>query len=532
MKRGVTQTGHIPLDLYRLQSPIARERSVAHLGYTGGNDHAGKRKAVHQSPFPYRLQILGKLDFRQGVASGKRTPSQRFQRLGEPDLLELLAIHEGKFVKAYQALRKGHLLESKAVAKSANTGDPLFNLQPQDLIAIIVPRSVSVTICCYGSGTGEDHGAVGGKYPCDVGAVCLRAAVAGGENVVFRQQCQVSFGGLLGGVGWIGRIGRIGGIGSLRGFRGFRFPRGIRHLRHFRDRRGFRGEGGFRGFRGRRGRGLGGRFRGSQRSRDGRFRLGHFGGLLQLYSGSRGVLRQGFRQNRGHQLAGQHQCQQQGEQFFHRVTFPSSGWLFPDVGFLACIPVTYIIPVNPGNCKDFFVRLYKFCKTGIGNCKELPKERKKPSPVNQGKAGKRPHPALRATFPSQGKALYGAVQSHALRGKYVLARRPVGPTWLPPLPSGGTSPIGSGKALMGIFLSLSVFGTLHFPGNVQCLPQEEVRPSVPEQQHRHPQQQLGVAGRVVQGQTEVTLHPANPIEHRVPVSKKHLAGLFQGVAAG
>ena len=29
-------------------------------------------------------------------------------------------------------------------------------------------------------------------------------------------------------------------------------------------------------------------------------------------------------------------------------------------------------------------------------------------------------------------------------------------TWLPPLPSGGTSPIGSGKALMGIFLSVSV----------------------------------------------------------------------------
>ncbi len=324
MKRGATQTGHIPLDLYRLQSPIARERSVAHLGYTGGNDHAGKRKAVHQSPFPYRLQILGKLDFRQGVASGKRTPSQRFQRLGEPDLLELLAIHEGKFVKAYQALRKGHLLESKAVAKSANTGDPLFNLQPQDLIAIIVPRSVSVIICCYGSGTGEDQGAVGGKYPGDVGAVCLRAAVAGGENVVFRQQCQVSFGGLLGGVGG------VGGVGSLRGFRGFRFPRGIRHLRHFRDRRGFRGQGGFRGFRGRRGRGLGGRFRGSQRSRDGRFRHGHLGGLLQFYRGSRSVLRQGLRQNRGHQLARQHQSQQQGKQFFHKVTFPSSGWLFPD----------------------------------------------------------------------------------------------------------------------------------------------------------------------------------------------------------
>ena len=73
---------------------------------------------------------------------------------------------------------------------------------------------------------------------------------------------------------------------------------------------------------------------------------------------------------------------------------------------------------------------------------------------------------------------------------------------------------------------------LHFPGNIQRLPQEEVRALVLEEQHRHPQQQLGVAGRVVQGQTEVALHPANPIEHRVPVSKKHLAGLFQRAAAG
>ena len=94
-------------------------------------------------------------------------------------------------------------------------------------------------------------------------------------------------------------------------------------------------------------------------------------------------------------------------------------------------------------------------KPASGAAKNFPKERKKPSPVNQGKAGKRPHPALRATFPSQGKALYGAV-NHAPRGKYVLARRPVGPTWPPPLPSGGTSPIGRGKALMGIFLSVSV----------------------------------------------------------------------------
>lgn len=95
-------------------------------------------------------------------------------------------------------------------------------------------------------------------------------------------------------------------------------------------------------------------------------------------------------------------------------------------------------------------------KPASGAAKNFPKERKKPSPVNQGKAGKRPHPALRATFPSQGKALYDAVQSCAPKGKYVLARRPVGPTWLPPLPSGGTPPIGSGKALMGIFLSVSV----------------------------------------------------------------------------
>lgn len=54
-------------------------------------------------------------------------------------------------------------------------------------------------------------------------------------------------------------------------------------------------------------------------------------------------------------------------------------------------------------------------KPASGAAKNFPKERKKPSPVNQGKAGKRPHPALRATFPSQGKALYGAVQSCAKR---------------------------------------------------------------------------------------------------------------------
>lgn len=95
-------------------------------------------------------------------------------------------------------------------------------------------------------------------------------------------------------------------------------------------------------------------------------------------------------------------------------------------------------------------------KPTSGAAKNFPKERKTPSPVNQEKAGKRPHPALRATFPSQGKALRGAVQSRAPKGKYVLVRSPVGPTWPPPLPSGGTSPIGKGKALMGIFLSVSV----------------------------------------------------------------------------
>lgn len=158
----------------------------------------------------------------------------------------------------------------------------------------------------------------------------------------------------------------------------------------------------------------------------------------------------------------------------------------------------------------------------------MPKEWKKPSPVNQGKAGKRPHPALRATFPSQGKALRGAVQSCAPKGKHVLANQS---DWCGPFRD--TSPMGKGKALMGIFLSVS-FGVsiLHFPGNVQCLPQKEVRALVLKEQHRYSQQQLGVAGRVIQRQTEVTLHPANPIEHRVPVGKKHLAGLFQRAAAG
>ena len=357
IKSVVPQTGHIPLDLYRLQTGIVCKRSIAYLGYTGGNDQAGKI-AAHQGPILYRLQALGKLDFRQAAASGKRTTSQRFQRLGKPDLLELPAIQEGTFVKAYQVLRKGHLLEIKAVGKSADTGDPLPHLQPQDLSMIIPPRYVfTAIICCYGSGTGEDQGAVGGKYPGDVGAVCLRAAGSLGENILLRQQFQDSLGGLLGGIGRIGRIGGIGSLRGFRGFRGFRFLRGVRHLRHFRGRRRFRGRGsfrrdrfrGFRGLRGFRVRGLGGRLR-----------HGHLRRLLQLYSGSRGVLRQDLRQSRSHQLARQHQSQQQGEQFFHKVTFPFSDWLFPDVRVLVCIPIILIILVSPGNCKNFFVKLYRF----------------------------------------------------------------------------------------------------------------------------------------------------------------------------
>ena len=170
-------------------------------------------------------------------------------------------------------------------------------------------------------------------------------------------------------------------------------------------------------------------------------------------------------------------------------------------------------------------------KPASGAAKNFPKERKKPSPVNQGKAGKRPHPALRATFPSQGKALRGAVQSCAKR-KVCPCEEARRADVAPSAPFRGHLSHRERQGPHGYLSFCVCFGTLHFPGNVQCLPQEEVRPSVPEQQHRHPQQQLGVPGRVVQGQTEVTLHPANPIEHRVPVGKKHLAGLFQRAAAG
>ena len=114
-------------------------------------------------------------------------------------------------------------------------------------------------------------------------------------------------------------------------------------------------------------------------------------------------------------------------------------------------------------------------KPASGAAKNFPKERKKPSPVNQGKAGKRPHPALRATYtlwsnchwqlidlnslrgapPSQGKALYGAVQSCAKR-KVCPCEEARRADVAPSAPFRGTSPIGKGKALMGIFLSVSV----------------------------------------------------------------------------
>lgn len=100
-------------------------------------------------------------------------------------------------------------------------------------------------------------------------------------------------------------------------------------------------------------------------------------------------------------------------------------------------------------------------------------------------------------------------------------------------PSGGhLSQREARPSWVSSFLCLFWVSALHFPGNVQCLPQKEVRALVLKEQHRYSQQQLGVAGRVIQGQTEVALHPANPVEHRVPVGKKHLAGLFQRAAAG
>ena len=99
-------------------------------------------------------------------------------------------------------------------------------------------------------------------------------------------------------------------------------------------------------------------------------------------------------------------------------------------------------------------------KPASGTAKSFPKEQKTPSPVNQGKAGKRPHPALRATFPSQGKALRGAMQSCAKR-KVCPCEEARRADVAPSAPFRGTSPIGSGKALMGIFLSVSVLGSVH-----------------------------------------------------------------------
>lgn len=95
-------------------------------------------------------------------------------------------------------------------------------------------------------------------------------------------------------------------------------------------------------------------------------------------------------------------------------------------------------------------------KPSSGTAKSFPKERKTPSPVNQGKAGKRPHPAPRATFPSQGKALRGAVKSCAPKGKHVLANQSdwCGPFRGAPLPE-------RGKTLMDIFHSESVLGSVY-----------------------------------------------------------------------
>ena len=103
-------------------------------------------------------------------------------------------------------------------------------------------------------------------------------------------------------------------------------------------------------------------------------------------------------------------------------------------------------------------------KPASGAAKSFPNERKTPSPVNQGKAGKRPHPALRATFPSQGKALYGAVQS-CVKRKVCPCEEARRADVAPSAPFRGTSPIGKGKALMGIFLSVSSWGQYTpFPG--------------------------------------------------------------------
>ena len=95
-----------------------------------------------------------------------------------------------------------------------------------------------------------------------------------------------------------------------------------------------------------------------------------------------------------------------------------------------------------------------FEKPASGAAKNFPEERKKPSPVNQGKAGKRPHPALRATFPSQGKAFARQKESMSLRGGPSGRRGSLRSLPGAPLP-------GRGKALMGIFLSVSVLGSVH-----------------------------------------------------------------------
>ncbi len=89
-------------------------------------------------------------------------------------------------------------------------------------------------------------------------------------------------------------------------------------------------------------------------------------------------------------------------------------------------------------------------KPASGAAKNFPKERKKPSSVNQGEGWEATSSGPSGHLPLSGE---GFLWCHAIR--------PVGATWPPPLPSGGTSPIGSGKALMGIFLSVSVLGSVH-----------------------------------------------------------------------
>ena len=94
-------------------------------------------------------------------------------------------------------------------------------------------------------------------------------------------------------------------------------------------------------------------------------------------------------------------------------------------------------------------------KPASADAKNLPKERKNAFPCESGEGWEATSSGPSGHLPLSGEGFC------APKGKYVLARRPVGPTWLPPLPSGGTSPIGSGKALMGIFFSVSVLGSVH-----------------------------------------------------------------------